>query len=87
LVVDAEMHLALQSVVNRLLAECDDIGAGLSGFQQSVHVVRRNVVVIVHEREVLPASDVHKRLPFCADASGAIVEKHKMLNRGASNLL
>jgi hypothetical protein len=87
LVVDAEMHLGFQPVVNGPLPERDYIRSGFRSLQEPLHVVLRNVIVVVYKGDVFAASDVHKRLPFRPDAAGAIVEKHKMLNWGASNLL
>jgi hypothetical protein len=86
-VIDAKNDLAFPAVVDRLLLERNYVSVAFRCLQQSRNVVAGNVVVIIDKRDVFAACDVNERLPFRADAAGAVVEKHKMLNWAVSNLL
>ena len=75
-----EVHDALLAVVGRPLEERDDIRTASGGGQQLGDVGLGDVVVIIHERDVLPARDVEQCLPLRANAAGAVVTQDQMLD-------
>ena len=73
LVFDPEMHLALQTIIDRLLIERNHIGFGFDGFQYLRNVIVGHIVVIVTKRDVFADGYIDQCLSLLPDAAGAVV--------------
>ena len=82
-----EVHNALFAVVGGTLEKRDHVRTAGGGSQQLLDVAVGDVVIIIHERYVLPTGDVEQCLPLRADAALAVVAKDKVFDSLPANLL
>lgn len=83
---ELEIDHAFFAVVGRCLHKRDDICTAGCGSQQLLDVAVGDVIIIVHEGDVLPSRDVEQCLALRADAALAVVTEDQVLDGLPSDL-